>query len=126
MSRLLPEATLILTARDARMLYSAAHLKDLRERNRVGDNELYALLTDISRLVYSEPLAVDGIGTRQSAASEDAEWWTVERLAKAVRLAERTVRLDIERGVVAGVKPAREWLVAAADAKAYVAWRRRR
>lgn len=119
------EPVIVLTASDARILWQAARLNELRLKNRTLNNRLYALLLNIYRVGLAGPNAAPGNEPRQSVASEEREYWTVRQVARGVELAERTVRLDIERNELPATKPAGSWLIPAADAKTYIARRRK-
>lgn len=118
------EPVIVLTATDARILWQAAHLNDLRIKHRSGDSQLYQLLHDIYR-VGQLRVAEAGSETRQSAATEEREWWTVQHLAKATRLAPRTIRLDIANNELPATKNGNTWLVKNLAATTYIASRRK-
>lgn len=125
MSRFFESGVLVLTPEDARMLYQGVKIGELRARSRVGNTAFYALLVDISRAAFSVPAAVSGIEQRQDAASHETGFWTVQRLARAVGLADRTVRNDCESGTLPATKPGRAWLIPAGEAKTYIDRRRK-
>lgn len=124
MSRFIESGVLILTAEDARMLYQGARIGELRNRNRVGSTAFYSLLVDISRAAFSSPVAASGIEQRQDAASEEAGMWTVQRLAKATGLAERTIRNWCLTGDIPATKAGRTWLIQGESAETFVARRK--
>lgn len=111
--------SLILTTTEARMLYHAAKLGDLRTRHRAGDTALYRLLTDITVCAFTDH-AAPGTEPRHETASEEREWWTVQRLARATGLSTRKVRLDAQTGRVPATKQAGSWLIASQDAGTYI------
>lgn len=121
MARKVEGGSIILTPTDARMLYQAARIGDLRSRFRVGDTALFRLLTDIATCAFTiTPNTVPGNMTRQSTASEDRETWTVNRLATATGRAPRTVRLDIQRQALPAKKLTNSWLITPTDAATYI------
>jgi hypothetical protein len=124
-SRVIEGGALILTPEDARLLYQGARIADLRKRHRSGDTRFYDLLVDISRAAFIAPNAELGIEPRQETASEEHRLWTVEQVARAARLAPRTIRLDCQRRELPATKPAGIWLIEADEAKTYIARRRK-
>ena len=116
------EPVIVLTAGDARMLWQAARLNELRLKHRSGDSHLYQLLVQIYEVGLLE-LRTAGAGNepRQSAASEERSHWTVKQLAKATGRAERTVRLDIESNTLPATKAGGAWIVPAEEALTYIA-----
>lgn len=123
--RTLPAGAIVITPSDARMLYQAANLRELRIRYRVGSTAIYDLLTDISRCAFEQDIATS-IGTeqRQTSASEERETWTVNQLARRTGRAPRTIRLDIEKNALPATKHCGTWAITAADANTYIAGRR--
>lgn len=130
MSRLVPAGSIILTPVDARILYQAAQLGELRSRYRIGDTRTYELLTEISQAAFAvdaaAAIAADGILPRQSAAKEERGLWTVQEIARAAHLAERTVRLDCKTGELPATKQGNTWAITADEAQTYIERRRRR
>lgn len=120
MSHFVAGGALILTGRDARMLCQGAKIAELRMQNRVGDSDFYALLTDIYRLSLAANSAVPGIEPRQSAALDEADFWTVKQVADAAGLAPRTVRLDCSRELLPAEKAGSAWLISASEARTYI------
>ncbi|WJL95880.1 hypothetical protein QSU92_01240 [Microbacterium sp. ET2] len=118
--RLVTGPSILLTQEDARILYRAANLGDLRTRYRVGNKTIYDLLTDITVLALSTPDAARGNEQRQPAASEEREYWTTQQVATAARQAERTVRLACQRQEIPAEKPAGTWLIRNSDARTYI------
>lgn len=118
-------AGLFLTQEDARILYQAARIGELRKRYRVGDNAIYRLLHDITITAFSSPDAAPGNETRQEAASEEREYWTTQQLAKATGQAERTIRLHIQDKTIPAMRPGKSWLIHKDDATTYIASRRK-
>lgn len=125
MSRTLPAGAIVLSSRDARVLYQVARLGELRTRYRVGDTAVYELLTEISKCAFAADIAESGILPRQSAATEERSSWTVQQLAQATGLSPRTVRFDCERGVLPATKKGPQWLIDRAEAETYVTARKR-
>ena len=123
MSGVVAGGVVILTAHDAAILYQAAGISDLRTRYRVGDSRIYKILNDISQAAFLH--ADPGNEPRQEAASEEPGMWTVQRIAKAARLAPRTVRLDIERGTLPAQRPGHAWVIDPNEAATYIAARRK-
>lgn len=119
----IPQGSILLTPRDARMLYQAARIGELRTRNRIGDSALYKLLTDLSMCAFTTP-ADNGNLTRQDAASEDREMWTVAQLARTTGRAARTIRLDIENNALPAHKQGNTWVITKQNAHTYIASRR--
>ncbi|GGH44968.1 hypothetical protein [Microbacterium album] len=115
--RILPAGALILSPDDARMLYQAARIKELRSRYRVGDSAIYDLLRAITICAFS---TAPGNEPRQETASEERSHWTVNQIAQATRRAPRTVRLDIERKTLPAVKHGNTWVITNDDAKTYI------
>ena len=122
--RAIPAGSVILTPAEARMLYQAARIGELRRRHRVGSSALYDLLTDISVAAFTED-AARGNEPRQSAASEERGTWTVRHLASYTGRAPRTIRLDIETGALPATKNGNLWTIGLEDAKAYISIRRK-
>ncbi len=125
MTRLISAGSIILSPADARMLYQAAKLGELRSRYRVGDTRIYELLTEISQAAFTVDADV-GILPRQSAAKDHAEYWTVQQIAKAAGLKDRTVRLDCQNGELPATKQGTTWIVTTAEAEIYIERRRRK
>lgn len=125
MSARLPAGALLLTPEDCRILYAVARISDLRNRHRVGDTTIYRLLTEISVAAQSASTA-DGILPRHSSASEEPGMWTVNQLARATGRAERTIRLDCQRGELTARKVGRNWVIPAESAETYARGRARR
>jgi hypothetical protein len=111
--------SLFLTATEVQMLYRAARIGELRNHYRIGDPAIYRLLQDISRAAFSD--ADDGNLTRQTTASEERSHWTVQQIAKKTGRAARTIRLDIETGLLPATKPGTTWIITNADAHTYIA-----
>lgn len=118
--------SITLTPADVDMLWRAAGLERLRVRHRLGDDHLYRLLIRMHqvRLAQSGD-AVDGPEQRHSTAFPDRVFWTIRQLGKATGRAERTIRKDIAAGELTATKPARVWIINAADAAAYIDSRKR-
>ncbi len=125
MSRLIPEGSIVLTPADARILYQAAKIGELRSRYRIGDTKTYELLTEISIVAFHAPASTGNL-ERQETASEESDYWTVQRTARASGLSIRTVRLDCQRGDVPASKQGNSWLIPAHEARTYIQRRRRR
>jgi hypothetical protein len=118
--------SITLTAADVDMLWRAAGLEKLRVRHRLGDDTLYRLLVHMHQVrLEREANAVDGPGQRHSTAFPDRVFWTIRQLGKATGRAERTIRKDIAAGELTATKPARVWIITAADATNYITSRRR-
>lgn len=117
---------IVLTAADVDMLWRSAGLEALRVRHRLADDHLYRLLVRMHqvRLTPSNH-AADGTATRHLTASEERSFWTIRQLAKVTGRAERTIRKDISIGELAATRPAREWIITAADAASYITSKRR-
>lgn len=124
MTHRIEPGSIVLTPTDARMLYQAARIAELRSRNRIGDTPLYRLLTDISLCAFAVPGAAPGILPRQDAASEERETWTVKEVARATGRSERAVRLDCHHNDLPATKQGNTWIITADDAKTYIASRR--
>lgn len=126
MSYLPREPAVILTASDVERLWRSAGLEALRLKHRSGDTALYALLMNMHqvRLLRLRD-AVDGPEQRQLTALEEREWWTTRQVTTASGRAERTVRKDIADGELAATKSGRSWIIADADARTYIANRKR-
>lgn len=122
MSRIQQGPTLTLRVADARALYQAAKLRDLRHRV-PRDTALYALLTDITALAYSD--AAPGTPTRHETASEEREMWTIQQLARAAGLSTRKVRLDAQRGDIPATKAGTGWIITHDNAQTYLNNRRK-
>lgn len=116
--------SVVLSPSDSRILYNELDIKNLRLRYRIGNPRVYEILTDITRSAFTAN-ADGGILTRQPAAFEDHEVWTVERLAKASRLGVRTVRLACQRGTLPAVKQGTAWIITPTDARTYIEGHRR-
>ncbi|MCR2784071.1 MULTISPECIES: helix-turn-helix domain-containing protein [unclassified Microbacterium] len=123
MTYLPDEPVIILTASDARILWQAARLNELRLKHRTGgNNRLYSLLVNVYRVGLAvSPDAAPGNETRQEAASEEREYWTTQQLAKATGQAERTIRLHIQDKTIPATKPGKSWLIHKDDATTYIA-----
>lgn len=80
----------ILTPSDARMLWQAAQLGELRVKHR-GDPRLYDVLLNIYKGTLLED-AARGNDPRQIAETEDREYWNTTQVARAAGVSERTVR----------------------------------
>jgi hypothetical protein len=115
-----PAGSLVLSPEEARVLYQAAGIGKLRERHRIGNSPLYALLTELSVCAFSADAAA-GTLTRQDAASEEREIWSVRQLARASGRAERTIRHDIELGSLPAVKNGNSWTITRDEATTYLA-----
>lgn len=120
MSHVPSEPVVILTASDARMLWQAAKLNDLRVKHR-GDARLYEVLVSIYRVGLLE-IAERGNETRQDAAKEDRETWTTQQVAREAGVAARTVRLDCEQGTLPATqpRPGGPWLITTDAAATYI------
>lgn len=117
---------IVLTAAEVDMLWRAAGLERVRLKHRSGDDTLYRLLVRMHQVRLSpSPHAVDGPGRRQLTASEDRAFWTIRQLGRATGRAERTIRKDIADGELNATKPARVWIITAADAATYINSRKR-
>lgn len=125
MSSRVEPGSIILTPQDARMLYQAARIGELRKRHRVGNTALYQLLTDISVCAFTGPPTEPGNHPRQNTASEERETWTVNQLARATGLSQRAIRLDCQHNVLPATRHGHAWSVAADDATVYIKNRRR-
>lgn len=124
MTRIITAGSVVLSPADARMLYQAARLGELRSRYRVGDSRMYDLLTELSLAAFLVP-AAQGSEPRQDAASEERRQWTTRRLARASGRSERSVRLDCQTGVVPASKVGSSWLVDESAAHTYIDTRRK-
>lgn len=80
----------ILSVADARILWQAAKLGDLRVKHR-GDPRLYDVLLNIYKGTLLED-SVRGNDPRQNTETDDREYWTTEQVAKAAGVSARTVR----------------------------------
>ncbi|WP_146083035.1 MULTISPECIES: hypothetical protein [unclassified Rathayibacter] len=125
MTHLIPPGSLILTPQDARALYQAAKLGDLRQQYRVGDTAIYDLLSAISMAAFTIP-ADGGNLTRHTSAFVEHGLWTVHRVAIAAGLSERKVRLDCQQGFLPATKQGSNWIIEQAEADTYIARGRRR
>ncbi|RWR16792.1 hypothetical protein D8Y23_12790 [Microbacterium enclense] len=126
MSYASPGPVIVMTAADVDMLWRSAGLEALRVRHRLADDPLYRLLVRMHQVRLSPTgHAANGLEARHLAASEERSYWTIRQLAKATGRAERTIRKDIAIGELTATKPAREWIIAAADAANYITSRRR-
>jgi hypothetical protein len=124
-TRKIPPGSIVLTPADARLLYQAAKLGELRTRYRIGDTKTYELLTDISRAAFEVDAEVGNL-PRQSAANDERGTWTVQQIAAAAGLSERTVRLDCANGELPAIKQGTTWTVTTAEAQTYIDRRRRK
>ncbi len=122
MTQRIEPGSLVLTPQDARMLYQAARLGELRTRNRVGNTALYALLTELTICAFT---AEPGIEPRHHAESEEREWWSVKQLARATGQSERTIRLHIEKGDLPATKTGSTWAVTSSTARTYIQGKRK-
>jgi hypothetical protein len=123
MTHITNELSITLTTTEARMLYQAAKLGELRTRFRGRDEAIYTLLHDLS--VVALHTAGPGKEQRQETASEEDQEWTVNQVARAAGLADRTVRLDCERGELPAEKKYRRWTITSAEAHTYIRRRRK-
>lgn len=80
----------ILTPTDARMLWQAARLDTLRVKHR-GDPRLYDVLLNIYKGTLLED-AARGRQPRQTAETDEREYWNTTQVAQAAGVSERTVR----------------------------------
>lgn len=110
----------ILSPLEARMLYDAARLGELRARHRVGNTRLYQLLTELTICAFTEPIAATGNEPRQSKASEERDWWTVQQVARSAGLSNRTVRLDCQRQTLPAEKSGNTWTITRTAATTYI------
>jgi hypothetical protein len=116
------EPVVILTASEARILWQAARLNELRLRHRTGDSRLYDLLRKFYRVGLLE-LRPAGSGNepRQDAAKKERAFWTTQRLGKAARRATRTITDDINLGALPAERMGHGWMIADRDAQTYIA-----
>lgn len=124
MTHITNELSITLTTTEARMLYQAAKLGELRTRYRGRDEPIYRLLHELTVVAFQT--AATGTQQRQDAAEEDRSQWTVEQVAKATGLSTRAVRLDCQRGDLPATKEYRSWTIASSEAHTYISRRRRR
>lgn len=118
--------SITLSAAEVDMLWRAASLDRVRVRRRLGDDPVYRLLVNMHQVrLAQETNAVDGPERRHPTAFEDRVFWTIRQLGKATGRAERTIRKDIAAGELTATKPARVWIITAADAAAYITSRRK-
>lgn len=122
MSYLPSEPVIILTATEARILWQAARLNDLRLKHRSGDDRLYALLAKVYQVGLLQ-IRTTGPGNepRQNTATEERRAWTVRQLANATGRAERTVRLDIEKKALPATKQGGTYIINSTEAATYIA-----
>lgn len=120
MAYLPQEPVLVMRASEARHLWQAARLGDVRAHNR-SDEALRELLQKIYILG----------GLRLRKDEEHAETrepravWTTPELARAARLSERAIRAAIEGGRLPATKRGNAWLILASDALTYLERRKR-
>jgi hypothetical protein len=123
MTHITNELSITLTSREAHMLYQVAKLGELRTRFRGRDEPTYALLHAITSVAFQS--ADDGKQQRQETALEERSEWTVSQIARAAGLAERTVRLDCQRGELPATKQHRSWTITSPEAHTYIGRRRK-
>ncbi|MDQ1130243.1 hypothetical protein [Microbacterium sp. SORGH_AS_0888] len=124
MSVRITEPGMFVTRTEFRMLLQLTNLSEVRKRLRGDDSPAYRLLHDITVLAYSAD-AANGTEPRHPAASEEADGWTVRKLARATGRAERTIRKDISDGILPATKWGNTWLINPNEAHTYVQSRRR-
>lgn len=124
MSRQIESGSIVLSRTDVRVLFQVANIAELRRRHRSGNSMVYDLLTDITVAAYSD-VAESGNEPRQSAASEEREWWTTEQLARTVGRATRTIRHDITIGALPATKTTSGWIIGGEHAQTYLDAHRR-
>lgn len=120
MSRRIPAGAILITPAEARMLYQAANLGELRKRHRVGDHTLYRLLTDLTMCAFTAPDASPGNETRQPPATDEREWWTVQQIARETGQAARTVRLSCQRNELPAQRAGNAWTIHHSNAETYI------
>lgn len=126
MSYIPQEPVAVLTASDVDLLWRSSGWDELRRRHRIGDTHLYGLLIRLHKVRLSRmPFANDGIVERHLTAFDESKEWTVSRLSRASKRAERTIRNDIEKGELQATKIGRSWLISSEDAKSYIHSRKR-
>lgn len=121
------ENAVILDGRAAMILSQAARLPELRVAVRGRDDQLYALLNDIAVVANTYRTSVEGKGTGNATELREPEYrpiWTPAEIAKQIPVHPRTVRNDIERGLLRAQKSGRIWAVTAEDATTYIESRR--
>lgn len=125
MTRLIENAV-ILTAREAAMLWQAARLSDLRVRARTNPS-LYALLVDIYRAALTSKPSTTGTKQpvkREIPETDSSGFLTVTEVAKKVGVTPRTVRNDIHKELINAHRVGREWVFTLDAADAYIASRK--
>ncbi|WP_153004740.1 hypothetical protein [Microbacterium testaceum] len=118
--------SITLSSAEVDMLWRAAGLERVRLKHRSGDDMLYRLLVRMHQVRHAPtPDAANGPERRHLTASEDRAFWTIRQLGRATGRAERTIRKDIADGELNATKPARVWIITAADAATYINSRKR-
>jgi excisionase family DNA binding protein len=113
----------ILDGPAAAMLWTAARLSDLRIAARGRDERLYGLLLDIYRTALAHSDSLRGKRATESTEPnepEDIMHTTPAKLARQLGVHPRTVRNDIERGLLPAQKVGRAWIIRADAADAYL------
>ncbi|MFV9424932.1 helix-turn-helix domain-containing protein [Microbacterium sp. S1037] len=116
----------ILTPKDARMLWQIAKLNELRIKHR-SDPYVYDVLHTIYKGTLLEP-AERGNETRQTAATEERDYWTTRQVAKAAGVSERTVRSHCADKTLPAEHTRNNgpWLIPKDQALTYIHWKRNR
>ena len=125
MSVFTQEPVVILTVRDARILWQGLSLNAQRVKHR-GDPELYGVLLNIYKGTLLEP-AARGNEPRQNAASEEREYWNTTQVARATGVSERTVRNHCANGTLPGTQAHENgpWLIHNDEALTYIERKRK-
>lgn len=115
----------ILSVADARILWQAARLNDLRVKHR-GDPRLYDVLLNI----YKGTLLDDsgrGNDPRQNAETDDRDYWNTKDVAKAAEVSERTVRNHCADGTLPAIHAHENgpWLIPTEEAMTYIERKRK-
>lgn len=125
MSARITAGAIVLTPQDARLLYASLDVgnrrKSLRDQHNPRARALYELLTEISVCAFTETDAAVGTLPMPQPAPSEAGFMTVAQLAKASRLAPRTIRVACQRNEIPATKAAGAWVIPTDTAAAFIA-----
>lgn len=108
---------------EVRILFQEAGLAKLLHDFKRADNVAYRIVYDMQRAIFES--ADNGNEPRQEPASEEREYWTVPQLHRASRRGETTIRKDIRDNHLPATRANNTWLIKDADARTYLASRRK-
>ncbi|GGD83185.1 hypothetical protein [Microbacterium murale] len=121
------ENAVILTGADAALLYTSAHLRELRIAARGKSDRLYTLLTDITSAAFAHHASLDGTKPQdvtEKHETESAGIVTVRQVAREAGITPRAVRNHIGLGLLEATQQGRIWIITAHAAEQYIAGRK--